>query len=123
MSIVNYGTEVDFAAGWLRVEWEFASSGEVSPFPNQDEGQPFDCGGLRIVAVEASGDFGGVNDNGKVDVLLSHEISPENFFPQFTFDRTHTANAMQLDLSHLKQIKPVYNRNNRSVKLAVLLAR
>lgn len=122
MSVVNYSVEQNLSAGWLRVEWGFTSSGETSPFPNQDEGQSFDCDGLKIVAIEAIGDFGGVNDNGKVEVLVSHELSPANYFSLFTFDRQNTAIQMQLDLSHLKQIKPVYNRNNRAVILAILLA-
>lgn len=124
MSVVNYTVEHNAVEGWAKVEWEFSSSGETSPFPNQDEGQPFDCTGMVIDAMVASGDFGGVNDNGQVAVLASHEITPSIFRELFTFTRNnYTGLQSELNRVHLKQVKPVYNRNNRTVTVAVLLRR
>jgi hypothetical protein len=127
MAVINYTIEQNVPEGWVKLTWNFSSSGEVSPFPNQDEGQAFDCDGLLVSAAVTSGDFGGVNDNGKIDVLGSHLVSPANFFSLFTFDRT-TGESFgikpQLSVpSYLQQIKPTYNRNNRAVSLTVLLVR
>lgn len=124
MATVNYTVEENAIEGWVKVQWAFSSSGEVSPFPNQDEGEPFNCTELAVDAMEASGDIGGSNDNGRIAVLASHPISPSTFREFFAITNTNFSQLhADLNLVRRKQVKPVYNRNNRAVTLTVLLRR
>lgn len=66
MATINYATEENLAAGYVKVEWAGLSPG--------DEGQPFDSRGLELVSIHYWGDF---NSNaGLVLLYASNELAP-----------------------------------------------
>jgi hypothetical protein len=69
MATINYTTEVDLKTGYVKVEW--------SGLAANDDGQPFDCAGLKLVSAHYFGNFSG--GNAKITLMASNELSPSNF--------------------------------------------
>lgn len=67
MATINYTSEYDLAGGYVKVEWSGLSAG--------DDGQSFDCAGLRLASIHYWGSLNG----GHVTVRASNEISAANF--------------------------------------------
>jgi hypothetical protein len=71
MATINYTSEVNLGSGYVKVEWAGMSPG--------DEGQPFDCAGLRLASQHYWGDFGNPSDRGQIVLMASNELSPAHF--------------------------------------------
>ena len=67
MATINYTTDVNVASGAVKVEWPNMVGG--------DDGQPFDCGGLKLGSVQYFGNFNG----GQVKFEASNEVSPTTY--------------------------------------------
>lgn len=67
MATINYNSDVNLRGGSVKVEWSGLTAG--------DDGQPFDCAGLRLASIHYWGTFNG----GHVTLGGSNELSPSNF--------------------------------------------
>jgi len=67
MTTINHSTDYNVGNGAVKVEWSGLVAG--------DDGQPFDCSGLKLGSVHYSGTFSG----GQADLDGSNELSPANF--------------------------------------------
>ncbi len=73
MATINYASETNLDGGYVKVEWDGLST--------DDDGQPFDCSGLRLASVHYWGDFNQSNPGGggKITLMASNQISPSDF--------------------------------------------
>lgn len=108
MTTINYTTEYNLSAGFVRVEWAGLS--------DSDEGQVFNCNGLRLVTIQYAGSFG---DNGVVSLQGSNESSPANFR---VLDSASASDLRNVELATLVgAIKPVADDNINADNVTVSL--
>lgn len=70
MATINYTKEVNLESGYVKVEWAGMSA--------DDDGQVFECAGLKLVSAHYWGDLS-QGGNSKITVMASNEVSPSNF--------------------------------------------
>jgi hypothetical protein len=109
MTTVSYTSEVNILAKTVKVEWAGLSAG--------DEGQPFDCTGLRLASIQATGDFG---SGGNVYLHASDEITPTNFG---RWQKIEHVSIGDVDFTMFGAIKPVADANIANAGVALLFAR
>jgi hypothetical protein len=97
MATVSYNSEVNLAGGYVKVEWPGLSAG--------DDGQVFNCAGLRLASIHYWGTFNG----GHVKVSASNELSPSNFhdFYDNTSPDIKFQLATGLDLLYAGSVRPI----------------
>jgi hypothetical protein len=107
MATINYIVEVNPAA--VKVEWSGLSA--------SDQGQVFNCAGMRIASVQAKGNFNG----GHTTLQVSNEVSPSTFFTVQDFDAPVVADPAAY--AFVGAIKPVADASITSVGIAILFVR
>lgn len=112
MATINYTTEVNLADGCVKVEWPGLSAG--------DDGQAFECGGLRLGSIQYWGNFGG----GVMSIRASNEISPTNF-SEFTSSGSAGVHARVdgVGFGAIGAIKPVAGSGNSGVGVALIFVK
>jgi hypothetical protein len=73
MATINYVADTNLDGGYVKVEWPNMAT--------DDDGQPFDCAGLRLASAHYWGDFnqslpGG---GGKITLMACNQITPTDF--------------------------------------------
>jgi len=106
MATINYTAEHNVAAGYVKVEWSNLSEG--------DDGQPFECGGLRIGSIQARGTF----NSGALIIEGSNEVAPSNFTGVVSFTGPEVRNLEAHDeAEHVGAVRPLFtNDEGGSVK-------
>jgi len=111
MATINYTADHDVAGGAVRVEWAGLSAG--------DQGQVFECAGLKLASIQYSGSFGG-----NVAVHASNEPTPTNF------SQIHdvTSADMQLTVENVSgpyvgAVKPVAGGGVSAANVAILFVK
>ncbi len=116
MATINYTSEVNFAAGYVKVEWD-----NLGP---SDDGQPFNCAGLALASIHYFGDFNG--NTGKVTIKASNEVSPmAGNFGEFQFSQTPRFQSLEDGryLEYAGAVLPVADGNVTDVSVAMIFVR
>ena len=109
MATINYTSEENVIAGIVKVEWAGLSA--------NDDGQMFDCTGLKIASVHTGGNFG---SGGNLYLHASNELSPSSFLQ---WQKIENPSIGELNYPMFGAIKPVADAAISSVKVAIIFVR
>lgn len=113
MTTVSYTSDVNFSAGYVKVEWDNLG-------PN-DDGQPFECAGLALASIHYWGDFNG--NSGLLSVMASNEVSPTPAnFSQFQFSNSPRFQSLEDGryLEYAGAVLPLADANVTDVSIAMI---
>lgn len=96
MTTISYTSEENLDPAYVTVQWSGLAAG--------DDGQPFDCRGLKLASMHYWGDF--ASGSGKITLMASNQLSPVDF-GEFMFSYAPRLQMPENDTTFLGSIKPV----------------
>jgi hypothetical protein len=115
MATINYTSEVNLDGGFVKVEW--------AGLATDDDGQPFDCSGLRLASIHYWGNFN-PGSGGKLTLMASNQISPSDFGEfMFSYAPRMQFPADSAYLPFIGAVKPVADQNFISGGVAIIFVR
>lgn len=113
MATINYTADISPTGGYARVEWATLADG--------DDGQLFDCAGMRIASVHAWGTYSGSN----LDIEGSNRVSPADFKQLFQLQSgTFFKNPRDgNNIDFVGAVRPVLSGGSGNIGVAIMFVR